>query len=66
MELIKNTIIKFIFNFIYSLLLIYTVFVINIVVPKSEEIAREKLRSSDADYFVALIKPKKFNDTIKA
>ena len=36
-----------------------------IVVPKSQEIARSLLRSSDVDYLEGLIKPKKFNDTIK-
>jgi len=34
-------------------------------VPKSQELARSKLRSSNVDYFEGLIKPKKFNDTIK-
>ena len=37
----------------------------SIVVPKSQELARSKLRTSDIDYFEGLIKPKKFNDTIK-
>jgi lipopolysaccharide export system permease protein len=36
-----------------------------IIVPKSQEMARSKLRSSNVDYFEGLIKPKKFNDTIK-
>jgi lipopolysaccharide export system permease protein len=35
------------------------------IVPKSQEMARSKLRSSNVDYFEGLIKPKKFNDTIK-
>jgi lipopolysaccharide export system permease protein len=38
---------------------------LSIVVPKSQELARSKLRASDIDYFEGLIKPKKFNDTIK-
>jgi lipopolysaccharide export system permease protein len=37
----------------------------SIVVPKSQELARSKLRTSDISYFEGLIKPKKFNDTIK-
>jgi lipopolysaccharide export system permease protein len=37
----------------------------SIVVPKSQELARSKLRASDIDYFEGLIKPKKFNDTVK-
>jgi LPS export ABC transporter permease LptG len=36
-----------------------------IIVPKSQEMARSKLRSSNVDYFEGLIKPKKFNDTVK-
>ena len=46
-------------------LFLFQTLILTTIVPKSEEIAREKLRSSDADYFVALIKPKKFNDTLK-
>jgi lipopolysaccharide export system permease protein len=38
---------------------------LTIVVPKSQEMARSNLRSSNVDYFEGLIKPKKFNDTIK-
>ena len=45
-------------------MLIQTV-LLSIVVPKSQELARSKLRSSSVDYFEGLIKPKKFNDTIK-
>jgi lipopolysaccharide export system permease protein len=41
------------------------ILLLSIVVPKSQELARLKLRSSDIDYFEGLIKPKKFNDTIK-
>ena len=33
-----------------------------IIVPKSQEMARSKLRSSNVDYFEGLIKPKKFNE----
>ena len=38
---------------------------LTIVVPKSQEIARSQLRTSNVDYFEGLIKPKKFNDTVK-
>ena len=38
---------------------------LTIIVPKSQEIARTQLRSSDVDYFEGLIKSKKFNDTVK-
>jgi lipopolysaccharide export system permease protein len=41
------------------------ILLLSIVVPKSQELARSKLRSSDVNYFEGLIKPKKFNDTIK-
>ena len=41
------------------------IILLSLVVPKSQEIARSQLRSSDVDYFEGLIKPKKFNDTIK-
>jgi lipopolysaccharide export system permease protein len=41
------------------------IILISIVVPKSQELARSKLRTSNVDYFEGLIKPKKFNDTIK-
>jgi len=45
-------------------MLIQLIFV-SLVVPKTQELARTKLRSSNIDYFEGLIKPKKFNDTIK-
>ena len=60
----KITVINF-FLILSFLLLILQFILLTTIVPKSEEIAREKLRTSDADYFVALIKPKKFNDTLK-
>ena len=41
------------------------IILLSIIVPKSQELARSKLRTSDIDYFEGLIKPKKFNDTIK-
>ena len=54
------------FFFLFSLLLMITqIILLSFIVPKSQEIARSKLRSSDVDYFEGLIKPKKFNDTIK-
>ena len=41
------------------------IILISIVVPKTQELARSKLRSSNVDYFEGLIKPKKFNYTMK-
>jgi lipopolysaccharide export system permease protein len=38
---------------------------LSIIVPKSQEFARSLFKTSDVDYFEGLIKPKKFNDTIK-
>jgi len=60
----KMNIINFFFK--VSILIMFTqIFLLSIIVPKSQEIARSQLRSSDVDYFEGLIKPKKFNDTIK-
>ena len=53
------------FFFFSILILIFQSFLLTIVVPKSQELARGQLRSSDVDYFEGLIKPKKFNDTVK-
>ena len=60
----KINIINFFFGF--SILIMFIqVILLSIIVPKSQEFARSQLRSSDVDYFEALIKPKKFNDTVK-
>tara|TARA_B100001059_G_scaffold68122_1_gene64979 strand:- start:234 stop:1355 length:1122 start_codon:yes stop_codon:yes gene_type:complete len=60
----KINIINFFFK--VSILIMCTqIILLSIIVPKSQEIARSQLRSSDVDYFEGLIKPKKFNDTIK-
>ena len=54
------------FFFWVSILIMFVqILLLSIIVPKSQEIARSKLRSSNVDYFQGLIKPKKFNDTIK-
>ena len=60
----KINIINFFFKVSIIIMFIQIIF-LSIVVPKSQEIARSQLRSSDVDYFEGLIKPKKFNDTIK-
>ena len=60
----KINIINFFFR--VSILIVFIqIILLSIIVPKSQEIARSQLRSSDVDYFEGLIKPKKFNDTIK-
>ena len=60
----KFTVVKFFF-FISILIMLVQIIILSFIVPKSQEAARSKLRSSDVDYFESLIKPKKFNDTIK-
>jgi lipopolysaccharide export system permease protein len=54
------------FFFCISILIMsIQIMLLSIIVPKSQEMARSILRSSNIDYFEGLIKPKKFNDTIK-
>ena len=60
----KLSIINFFFRF-SILITCFQILLLSFIVPKSQEIARSLLRSSDIDYFQGLIKPKKFNDTIK-
>ena len=60
----KINIINFFF-WVSTLIMLIQIILVSIIVPKSQEIARSELRSSDVDYFEGLIKPKKFNDTIK-
>ena len=60
----KISVVKFFF-LISILIMLVQIILLSIIVPKSQEIARSKLRTSNVDYFEGLIKPKKFNDTIK-
>ena len=60
----KMQVINFFF-WISILIMLLQIILISFVVPKSQELARSKLRTSNVDYFEGLIKPKKFNDTIK-
>jgi lipopolysaccharide export system permease protein len=60
----KINVINFFF-WISILIMLIQIILLTTVVPKSQELARSKLRSSNIDYFEGLIKPKKFNDTIK-
>ena len=54
------------FFFLFSMIIfIIQIFLLSYIAPKSQEIARGLIRSSDVDYFEGLIKPKKFNDNIK-
>ena len=45
--------------------LLFQIILLTIIVPKSQEIAKDQIRTSSVDYFEGLIKQKKFNDTIK-
>ena len=47
------------------IIMLIQILLLSIIVPKTQEMARSKLRGSNVDYFESLIKPKKFNDTIK-
>jgi lipopolysaccharide export system permease protein len=60
----KINIINFFFR-ISLLIMVIQILLLSIIVPKTQEIARSTLRSSNVDYFEGLIKPKKFNDNIK-
>jgi lipopolysaccharide export system permease protein len=60
----KISIVNFFF-WISILIMLTQILLLSIIVPKFQEIARSKLRASNVDYFEGLIKPKKFNDTIK-
>ena len=60
----KMSIINFFF-WISIFIMLAQILLLSFIVPKSQELARSKLRTSDIDYFEGLIKPKKFNDTIK-
>ena len=54
------------FFFLFSIIiLVFQITLLTYLAPKSQELARGLLRSSDVDYFEGLIKPKKFNDNIK-
>ena len=54
------------FFFLFSIVItIFQIILLSLLVPKSQELGRSLLRKSDVHYFEGLIKPKKFNDTIK-
>jgi lipopolysaccharide export system permease protein len=60
----KLSVVNFFF-WISILIMLIQILLMSIIVPKSQELAKSKLKTSDIDYFESLIKPKKFNDTIK-
>ena len=47
------------------ILMIFQIFLSSIVVPKSQDLARNYIKSSNVNFFENFIKPQKFNDTIK-
>ena len=55
-------------NFFLRITLIFTVFQIilaSFIVPTTQNISRELIKSSNINFFESFIKPKKFNDNIK-
>jgi len=54
------------FFLIFSLILmIFQILLTSYFVPKSQNISRQLLKSSNVDFFESFIKPKKFNDNIQ-
>ena len=60
----KINIVNFFF-WISILIMVIQILLTSIVVPKSQELAKSKLTTSNVNYFEGLIKAKKFNDNIK-
>ena len=55
-------------NFFLKISLIFTVFqiiLVSFIVPTTQNISRELIKSSNINFFESFIKPKKFNDNIK-
>ena len=53
------------FFLISILIMLVQIVLLSIIAPKTQDLARSKLRTSNIDYFEGLIKPKKFNDTVR-
>ena len=54
------------FFLLFSIIILFLqILALTILVPKSQEVSKSLLRTSDVDYFEGLIKPKKFNDNVK-
>jgi len=60
----KMKIINFIFK-VSLFLLIIQIILSSIVVPRSQELAKSYIKTSNINFLGSLIKPQKFNDTIK-
>jgi len=60
----KIQLVNFFLRFSFFLI-ICQILLTSYLVPKSQNISRELLKSSNVDFFESFIKPKKFNDNIK-
>ena len=60
----KIHLINFFLKFSF-IIMICQILLTSYLVPKSQNLSRELLRSSNVDFFESFIKPKKFNDNIK-
>ncbi len=60
----KLQVIHFFFKF-SIILVIFQIFLGSLVVPKTQDLARSFLLTSEINFFESFIKPRKFNDTIK-
>ena len=60
----KFQLVNFFFKFSIVMMFIQII-LLSVIVPKSQEIARTLLRTSGVDHFEGLIKPQKFNDSVK-
>ncbi len=60
----KLQIINFFFKF-SIILVIFQIFLSSFIVPKTQDLARSFLLTSEINFFESFIKPRKFNDTIK-
>ena len=60
----KFQLINFFFKF-SIIVVLFQIILLTIIIPTTQKHARSLFKSSNVDYFEGLIKPKKFNDTIK-
>ena len=60
----KFQLVNFFFKF-SIIVVLFQITLLTIITPTTQKYARSLFKSSNVDYFEGLIKPKKFNDTIK-
>ena len=46
-------------------IVLFQIFLLSVIIPKTQDLARSTLRDSDINFFDNFLKPKKFNDVIK-